>query len=165
VKSRVVFLAALLILVTSACGGASGPDIQVDDPWVRAALVLEMKNQDDKGASSGGEMGSHLGGSNSAAYMTIVNKGRQGDRLITVNSDIAQAVEIHISEMEDGVMTMHQVEGVDIPTRGRIELKPGGLHVMLIGLRRDLTAGDQVMLTLGFENSGEIVVEARVRAP
>jgi copper(I)-binding protein len=97
--------------------------------------------------------------------MTIVNKGRQGDRLITVNSDIAQAVEIHISEMEDGVMTMHQVEGVDIPTRGRIELKPGGLHVMLIGLRRDLTAGDQVMLTLGFENSGEIVVEARVRAP
>ncbi|MCK4899380.1 MAG: copper chaperone PCu(A)C, partial [Anaerolineales bacterium] len=54
---------------------------------------------------------------------------------------------------------------VDVPARGQVELKPGGLHIMLIGLSRDLKAGDQVSLSLGFEKSGEIKVEAEVRAP
>ncbi|MCK5427980.1 MAG: copper chaperone PCu(A)C, partial [Anaerolineales bacterium] len=130
-----------------------------------AAPMLEKLNQSDEGMSSGGEMESQMDGGNSAAYMTIANKGRQADRLVTVKSDAAQAVEIHISEMVDDVMTMHQVDGVDVPAGGQVELKPGGLHIMLIGLSRDLKAGDQVSLSLGFEKSGEIKVEAEVRAP
>ena len=162
---RLAFLYAIVIVVVSACGGASGPEIQVEYPWVRAATMLEMPNQGDEGMSSGSEMGGTMGGSNSAAYMIITNQGNEGDRLITVSSDVAQAVEIHISEMKDGVMTMHQVEAVDVPARGQAELKPGGLHVMLIGLKRDLNSGDQVKLTLGFETSGEVVIEAEVRTP
>ena len=164
-KTRFVILVTLIVLAVSACGGASGPDIQVEDPWVRAAPMLEKLNESDEGMSSGSEMGSQMDGGNSAAYMTIANKGRQADRLVTVKSDAAQAVEIHISEIVDDVMTMHQIDGVDVPAGGQVELKPGGLHIMLIGLSRDLKAGDQVSLSLGFEKSGEIKVEAEVRAP
>lgn len=105
------------------------------------------------------------GGSNSAAYLNIQNNGGDGDRLITVKSDVAETLEIHLSENKDGVMTMHQVAGVDVPARGQAELKPGGYHMMLVNLKGDLNAGDIVKLTLVFEKSGEIAVEADVRSP
>jgi copper(I)-binding protein len=61
---------------------------------------------------------------------------------------------------------MRQVEGgIDIPANGQVELKPGGFHVMLIGLTRDLNVGDSVQLTLTFEKAGQIPVTAQVRQP
>jgi copper(I)-binding protein len=159
------FIALILIAyMTTACGGDSGPDIQIGDAWVRAALKMEMQNQDDS-SSDEDDMGSQISGANSAAYMTITNKGQQSDRLVSARSDVAQAVEIHISEVVGDIMTMHQVEGVDLPAGEQVQLEPGGLHIMLIGLNTDLNTGDHVALTLGFEKSGEIEVEAEVRAP
>jgi copper(I)-binding protein len=97
--------------------------------------------------------------------MIIKNRGNEADRMLSADSDVAEAVELHISEMKDGVMTMHQVDGIDVPGNGQAELKPGGLHVMLIGLKQELKAGDIVKLSLNFEKSGTITTEAEVRLP
>ena len=163
-KIQLLILSIFIAFMTTACSGESGPDIQIEDAWVRAAVKMEEQNQDDS-SSSEEDMGSQMSGANSAAYMTIINKGQQADRLVSAKSDVAKAVEIHISEMVDDIMTMHQVEGVDLSAGEHVELKPGGLHIMLIGIKTDLNAGDRVALTLGFEKSGEIEVEAEVRAP
>lgn len=164
-KTRLVISIILFVLYITACGRESDPNIQVEDPWVRAALKMELQDESGDSSSSEDDVESHMSGANSAAYMTITNQGGQSDRLVSAKSDIAQAVEIHISKMVNDIMTMHQVEGVDLPAGGQVELKPGGLHIMLIGIKEDLNAGDHVMLSLGFEKSGEIIVEAEVRAP
>jgi hypothetical protein len=164
VNIRTLILLFLLAFIITACGGNNGAEIQIEDAWVRAALKMEKQNQGDS-SSDEEDMESQMSGANSAAYMTIINQGQQADRLVGARSDVAQAVEIHISEMVGDIMTMHQVEGVDLPPGEQVELKPGGLHIMLVGLNNDLNAGDRVALTLGFEKSGEIEVEAEVRAP
>lgn len=111
----------------------------------------------------GDSMGMGVGGAMSAIYMTIHNTGSEADRLIKAQSDAAQVVEIHTMEEKDGVMTMHPVDGIDVPANGDAELKPGGFHVMLIGLTRDLTIGEQVTVTLTFEKAGDVTLQADVR--
>lgn len=165
VKTNLIVLFFLFALAITSCGGDNGPRIQIENPWVRAALKMEMLVESSESTSNENTMGNHTGGSNSAAYMTISNRGSLPDRLVSAESEIAEAVEIHISEMVDEVMTMHQVEGVDLPASGNVELKPGGLHLMLIGLKEDLNAGEHVTIKLGFEEFGEIMIDAEVRAP
>lgn len=156
-KYRWIVLCTIILLILSACAkGAAGSSIKIQDAWVRAASVMSDQNQ--------GQMG-HMGGSMSAAYMRISNSGSEPDRLRKASSDVANSVEIHVSEMKDGVMTMHPVESVEVPAKGQVELKPGGLHIMLIGITRDLAAGEKVKLSLDFEKAGEIQIEAEVRAP
>lgn len=111
----------------------------------------------------GGSMGMGVGGAMSAIYMTIHNTGGEADRLIKAQSDAAQVVELHTMEEKDGVMSMHPVDGIDVPASGDAELKPGGFHVMLIGLTRDLTIGEQVTVTLTFEKAGDVTLEVEVR--
>ncbi len=147
-------LCVILFTVLSACArGASQNGIKVEDAWVRAVSVMSTQNQ------------GQMGGSMSAAYMRISNSGDNPDRLLKVSSDAATNVEMHISEMKDGVMTMHPVESIEVPARALVELKPGGLHIMLIGVTRDLAPGEKVKLSLEFEEAGEIQIEAEVRAP
>lgn len=112
---------------------------------------------------STGGMGMGLGGANSAAYMTIRNPGNQPDRLVKATSDVAKVVELHTVEEQNGVMAMHPVEGIDVPANGEATLKPGGFHVMLIALTRDLKVGDTVTVTLTFANAGDMTVQAKVR--
>ena len=157
-KHRIVFLIALIALLLCACSGSPGPRIEIQDPWVRAAAAM--------GTGEGDEMAGHQqSGSNSAAYMVIKNTGDEADRMLSVDSDIANAVELHISEMKDDIMTMHQVDGIEVPANSEAELKPGELHVMLIGLKSELNPGDIVKLTLNFEVSGAMSVDAEVRMP
>jgi hypothetical protein len=102
---------------------------------------------------------------NTAGYMLIENNGDQSDELLRAESDIAEAVELHQSEMVDDVMKMRQVESIEVPSNGVVELKPGGYHIMFIGLRDPLDSGDKVEITLIFENFGELPVLAEVRSP
>ena len=100
-----------------------------------------------------------------AIFMTLVNQGRESDRLVGVQADVAATVEIHQTTMEGEVMRMQQVSSIEVPARGQVELKPGGYHIMLIGLRRNLEAGDRFEVTLAFEQSGTLALEAEVRQP
>ena len=76
---------------------------------------------------------------NAAAYMTIANAGSEADRLLGGTTDVAQVAEIHEMSDVDGMMQMRPLpEGLEIPGGGEVTLESGGLHVMLIGLIRDL---------------------------
>jgi hypothetical protein len=112
-----------------------------------------------------GETDGMMGDVVSAAYMIIRNPGGTPDRLIKAESDAANIVELHTSEMKDGVMSMSQVEAIEAPANGEVTLEPGGFHVMLIDVTKELKVGDTVNLTLTFENAGEMDVQATVREP
>jgi copper(I)-binding protein len=101
----------------------------------------------------------------SAAYMKISNSGDQADKLVSAASDAAGHVMLHESRMEGEVMKMvHLADGIAIPAHGSVELKPLGLHVMLMGLKAPLKSGDTLPLTLHFEKQGEVKVDAKVGA-
>ncbi len=141
----VLVLALTMMATLAACSGSQGPKIEIKDPWARPSPKM---------ATSG------------AAYMIIENKGNEDDALIGVDGDVSDAIEIHeMTVDENNVMHMKPVEGqrLVIPAKGKVELKPGGYHIMLIGLKHQLQEGETIDLTLKFEKSGEIKVQAPVR--
>ncbi len=101
----------------------------------------------------------------SAVYLTLRNNGDVADTLVSAATDAAQAVEIHESRMEDGVMRMRQRDNVEIPAGESVVLAPGGLHVMLIGLTQELTEGDEFDVTLTLTRSGQRSMTVVVRRP
>lgn len=103
------------------------------------------------------------GAPTAAAYMTIANAGAAPDRLLAVESAAARRVELHTTEVENGVARMTPLaEGVAIPAGETATLARRGLHVMLMGLTAPLAEGAPVDLTLVFETAGRVEVEAPV---
>lgn len=151
-KRTLVMLLIGMALLLAACASNAPeePTLEIEDAWARAALLPS-----DASASA----------ATSAVYMTIRNRGKQDDKLINASSDVAEIVELHTTETRNGMTMMSRIEQVDIPGLKKAELEPGGLHVMLIRLTRDLNPGDTVKVTLEFEKSGAVVVEAPVREP
>ena len=100
---------------------------------------------------------------NGGAFMTIRNTGHADDRLVAAASPAAARAELHTHIMADGIMKMRPVEGgIAVPAEGMAELKPGGLHVMLLGLAAPLAEGATIPVTLTFEKAGAITVEVPV---
>ena len=97
-------------------------------------------------------------------FMTIANKGPD-DRLLSATSTVAKSVELHTMSMDGDVMRMRQVEAIALPAGQSVELKPGALHMMFMGLKAPLKAGDKVPVTLKFEKAGELKVMMSVQAP
>jgi copper(I)-binding protein len=97
-----------------------------------------------------------------AGYLVIRNSGSE-DRLIGAATDLAAQVEMHQTAASGGMMQMAPVKFIAIPAGGQAELKPGGYHLMLIGLKRALKAGEQATLNLTFEKAGLLFVAAQVR--
>lgn len=93
----------------------------------------------------------------------IVNRGDGDDRLVDVETRAAAEAMLHSSSSADGVARMRPIEGgLEIPARARVELKPGGTHIMLEGLSRPLRAGQIVDVALRFARSGRRPVAVRV---
>ena len=99
----------------------------------------------------------------SAAFMILHNHGMEEKILVKVHSDLASAVELHNHIMADGMMKMRRIDSVVIPGHSQVELKPGGLHIMLIGLSRNLQVGEQVSIELEFADSERLAVTAPVQ--
>ena len=95
-------------------------------------------------------------------FMLIVNRGAQPDRLIGVSSPAAARVETHVHEREGDLMRMREVAGLDVPATGRLELKPGGAHLMFMDIKQPFREGDTISATLRFERAGELRVKFRV---
>ncbi|MDO9313635.1 MAG: copper chaperone PCu(A)C [Burkholderiaceae bacterium] len=106
----------------------------------------------------------HPGQQVGAGYLKLTNQGA-ADRLMSATSPAATSVEMHTMTMEGDVMKMRQVDAIDLPDRQTVELKPGGYHLMLMGLKAPLKAGDKLPLTLKFEKAGEVVVTVNVENP
>lgn len=142
------WMGLIVVLVLVACAAPAIPKVRVEEVWARPAMAMEGMNT-------------------SAVYFTLVNEGGAPDALVgaSVSSTVASAAEIHETTMEGGVMKMQPVPRVEVPAGGRVEFKPGGYHVMLIGLKQELKVGDTIQVVLRFEKGGEMTVQAQVRAP
>jgi hypothetical protein len=118
--------------------------IDVADPWSRAT---------PKGASIG------------AGYMRITNNGSTPDRLLSESSDVARSVEFHETTIENGIARMRPLkEGVEIKPGETIEFKPSSYHVMFVGLKKPLAAGEHVKAMLTFEKAGTVDIDYDVLA-
>lgn len=136
---KVLMMVVAGMFLLSACGTKEG--IEISEPWARTSTQ----------------------GMNSAVYFVIQNHNVEMDELIGVTSDVADAVEVHESKMEGGVMKMNHVGSVALEPSAKVEFMPGGYHVMLIGLKRDLKAGDEIEVTLQFRNSPDLTIKAIVK--
>jgi copper(I)-binding protein len=141
IKFRFPVLWLGLAVVLAACGSGS-QDVEVSDFWARPGLA----------------------GGNSAVYFIVKNDSRVEDRLLSASSEVAQAVELHKSSMVEGVMQMEMQAQVPLPA-GVTEFKPGGLHVMLIGLNQDLNPGDSIEIQLDFAEAPDLSLQVPVRQP
>ncbi len=103
------------------------------------------------------------GQSGGGAFLKITG-GAASDRLLSASAGVAKMVELHTMEMDGNVMRMRPVEGVDVPAGKTVELKPGGQHIMLMGLTQTLKSGASFPLTLKFEKAGELKVDVQVMA-
>lgn len=104
---------------------------------------------------------------NGAIFLTIHNSGSENDRLIGASTTTAQMVELHegFVDEETGTMQMRKVDGIDVGAGQQVTLKPGGYHIMLMGLTSPLSQGDMFDVTLDFEKSADVVVPVTITAP
>ncbi|MDB5491397.1 MAG: hypothetical protein JWO78_1246 [Micavibrio sp.] len=87
------------------------------------------------------------------------------DRILHAATPAAGKAEIHTMTLDDNVMSMRKVDSFPLPPTGTFSLKPDGVHVMLLDLKRSLKVGDQFPLTLTFAKAGAVKVDVNVRAP
>jgi len=91
-----------------------------------------------------------------AGYLTIVNHGKTADRLVSASCTCAASVSIHEMKMTGSVASMKAVASVAIPAGGKVTLAPGGLHLMVMGLKAPIKAGATVEMVLTFEKAGAV---------
>jgi copper(I)-binding protein len=139
---KYILIFVLMAFSLSACGAEQG--IEVRDAWMRPAAQ----------------------GENGAIYFVIQNRGSDADTLTGVSSNVAEAVEMHETtfqaEMSGDVMQMQQLDSVPLEPSSELNFEPGGLHVMLVGLKEDLKVGDEVGITMHFANFEDINVTVPV---
>jgi copper(I)-binding protein len=139
---RAILLCLGMILFLGAC---ASKELSVKEPWARSGTT----------------------GGNSAVYMIIDNPTDEDEILLNATSDVADSVELHMSKMseDNSMMMMQRKENIPIPSGASVELKPGGLHIMLIDLNHDLMAGETFSVALQFQNAGEIMIEVPIQNP
>lgn len=150
---RIFFYALLILLLNTASYAEDLLDettsknnhdakaIEVITPWTRPAI----------------------GSKNTAIYMEIANLSDSDHKLIDAHSPNCQRIELHDHHNEGGVMRMRRVGLITIPHTGNIALKPGGKHLMCMGLNRDLHKGDVIHLDLKFDDNKTVPVNVLVR--
>lgn len=144
---RLVFI--LLALFLAACAptansGSPTGKVSIKDAWARPAKA----------------------GTTSAIYFVVENPSGQADAMLSVKCDAAMMAEMHMTKTDaSGKSSMMKQESVPVPANGQAKFEPGGLHIMLMNLKQDLTAGQKLSFTLTFEKAGEVQVEATVREP
>jgi copper(I)-binding protein len=134
--TRPTLLLAALLAVAPVAAFAQ---VEVAAPWARAT-------------APGAQVG--------AAYLTMT--APSGDRLVGAEATVARTVELHTHLMEGGIARMRPVDAVEVPAGAPVAFAPGGLHVMLTGLARQLRQGETFPLTLVFEKAGRVTVQVRV---
>ena len=118
--------------------------LKIGHPWARATPPT---------APSGG------------GFLTVTNTGTTADRLVSATSPAAGQVQVHEMKMDGTIMRMRELEnGLEIPPGATVALAPGGLHLMMMGLKAPLKEATRVPVTLVFEKAGKIDIELQVMA-
>jgi len=100
----------------------------------------------------------------SASFMTLENSSSSAIKLTSADSSVAKVVELHTHTNDNGVMRMRKVPFIEVPASGKTELKPGGLHIMLIGPHNPLKMGQEVTVKLTFEDGSTKSVAMPVKS-
>jgi len=140
---RILILVLAMALLGSACGAESAAEegIKVNQAWMRPTAQ----------------------GANGAVYFVIHNDSSTADELVGVSTDVAQAAEMHESKMTGDVMEMNQLESVSLSAEEAVTFAPGGLHIMLINVKKELKIGDEIDVTLHFSNAEVMKITVPVR--
>ncbi len=140
---------AIMVLLLPIVGQAEDKKSMADmtsvvDPYVRAVPKLHEK-------------------SNSAAFMQLKNKGSEKLSIVNAASPVANIVELHTHINDNGMMKMRRIKQIDVASNGETILKPGGLHVMLMELKQTIADGQEVPVTLMFEDGSnkDLLIPAR----
>ena len=142
---RTIQIGIILVFSIFLISGCAAPTqtLTIQDPWARPG---------DEGG-------------NTAVYMRLAG-GPQEDQLVGLRTSIAARNELHQTTIDDeGTAKMEHVDSIEIPARSVVELKPGDLHVMLMGLSESLEVGDSFQLVLEFQEAGEVKIEVPVHQP
>jgi hypothetical protein len=145
VKFRSIRIAACVLgalIAAPALAGTAAESVSANEPFVRMAPA---------------------GMANTGAFMVLKNADSKDHKVVKAESPVAKVVELHTHTKVGEMMEMRPVKDIEIKTKGETVLKPGGLHVMLIGLKQNLKEGDNVAITLTFEDGSSKKVEAPVR--
>lgn len=173
---RTRFLASLLLstlpAITLAAPHSARPQVPAGQPVLLAAdnsqmqagMFMPVKAGDleiTAAAVKAMTPGQPVGG----GFLTIVNHGSQDDRLVsvTIAADV-RTVELHQMAMSNDVMTMRKLnDGVPLPAGQTVEMKPGGLHMMIMGVKAPFKAGGTVHAVLQFEKAGKVEIDIPVK--
>jgi copper(I)-binding protein len=131
----------IFLILISLLNFTSKGNLQVKDGWIRPAGK----------------------GMNTAFYFKAINYSDKADTLLSVKSDVAKMVQMHETFNQNGMMGMRQVKAIPIQAKSMLEFKPGGYHVMVMNLKKDLKKGDSAEFTLHFKYGGNITVKAPVK--
>ncbi len=138
-----IALTGVLLIPAAVAGAETAGCLSVSKAWARATPA---------GIAVGG------------AYFTIVNRGKQADTLVSLRSPVAAMVELHRTTVENGLSRMRPAGQIVIAPGETVKAEPGGLHVMLMGLKSPLVSGARVPLVLTFQQAGAITVQVQVQA-
>ncbi len=143
---KLLTLAAVLSTAFAGSAWAAGAadSISADQPYVRAVPP---------------------GQSTTAAFMVLKNADSKVHSVVKATNPASKVTELHTHTMEGGMMKMRPIKQIDIPAKGEAKLEPGGLHVMLIDLKKPLKEGETVPVTLTFEDGSSKQVDATVKMP
>ncbi len=128
-----------------------------------SGAVVAGKAADDVAVSGAYARAVPPGQPNSASFLTLTNNSSTDHVLVDAESPAAKVVELHTHINKDGMMQMRRVPKIDVPAGKVTKLQPGGLHVMLIGLKQQLKPGQEVKLTLVFKDGSRTTVNAPVQ--
>jgi copper(I)-binding protein len=135
-------LTAVLTLLFAAPLWSGAADLEVTQAWARPTPPAAQVG---------------------AVYLSITNRGEKADQLLSLSTEVAGSVEIHDTQTVNGVMQMRPVASVICPARATVKVQPGGLHVMLLGLKQPLIEGNRFELTLRFRDAGALLVQVPVQ--
>lgn len=171
-RKAATVLTGVLALALAGCGGRAATENpapstgnpaaeQPAAPAAEAAASVTVEGAWARPAKTDAAMGA-----TSAIYFTLHNAGTADDALVGAKAEaVAGKTEVHETVMDaSGAMKMQPAPRVAVPAGGAVEFKPGGLHVMLMDLKKDLAEGDTFQVTLTFEKSGEKTVDVTVKA-
>ena len=137
---RRLFAVALFGAIVAAPSLQAQTTVKVEGAWARPTV---------QGQAAGG------------GFLKITG-GTTADKLVSASATVSKTVELHTMVMEGDVMRMREIGAIEVPAGKTVELKPGGLHVMFIGIHKPLKNGDSFPLTLRFEKAGEVKTEMKV---
>ena len=136
-------LAPAVLVAVVLTHPVAAAEITVQDPFARASAGM---------AETG------------AAFMKLSNASAVNDQLVAASTPVSAKTELHDHIKEGDIMRMRQVPSIEVPAGGTVALQPGGLHIMLMGLKQPLREGETFPLTLTFAHAGAVTVEVPVKS-